>query len=141
MGQTLCNPSQGSNETLPVILWHVHSDPSPTPAVTVSYKTLILSTQFNQDKVHRSDSRDCNPPQSSSESVPVFSLQCFHRNGWNHSGVRNCNTFHSVLLRTGMGGKLETPSSCTARFVSSHSISTHLLKNIVSRFPLSFIFP
>ena len=58
-------------------------------------------------KVHSSDSPHCSSTQSSSETLPVFSLQCFHRNGWNHSGVRNFNPFHSVLLPTGMGGKLK----------------------------------
>ena len=81
--------------------------------ITVDYKTLILSTQFKQDKVHRSDSPHCNPTQSSSETLPVFSLQCFQRNGWNHSGLRNFNPFRSVLLPTGMSGNLKTPSSCT----------------------------
>ena len=84
--------------------------------VTVGYKTLILSTQVKpgkmQGKVHRSDSPHCNPTQSSSETLPVFSLQCFHQNGWTPSGVRNFNPFLSVLLPTGMGGKLKTPSCC-----------------------------
>ena len=91
---THCNPTQ----TLPVILWH---------AITVGFKTLFLSTEVKQGKVHRSDSPHCNPIQSSSETLPVFSLQCFHRNGWTPSGVRNFNPFLSVLLPTGMGGKLE----------------------------------
>ena len=77
--------------------------------ITVGYKTLIISIQFKQEKVGRSDSPLCNPTQSSSESLPVFSLQCFYRNGWNHSGVRNVNPFHSVLLPTGMGGELNPP--------------------------------
>ena len=43
--------------------------------ITVGYKTLNLSTQFKQDKVHRNDSPNCNPTRSSSETLPVFSLQ------------------------------------------------------------------
>ena len=81
--------------------------------ITVGYKTLILTTQFKQDKVHTSDSPHCSPTQSSSETIPVFSLQCFHRNGWNHSGVRIFNPFHTVLLPNGMGRKLKPSSSCT----------------------------
>ena len=56
--------------------------------ITVGYKTLILSTQVKQGKLHRSDSPHCNPTQSSSETLPEFSLQCFHRYGWIPSGVR-----------------------------------------------------
>ena len=82
-------------------------NPPQMGGITVGYKTLILFTQFKQDKVHRSDSPHCNP----TETLPVFSLQCFHQNGWNHSAVRNFNPFHSVLLPTGMGRKLKTPSS------------------------------
>ena len=60
-------------------------NPTQMVGITVDYKTLILSIQFKQDKVYRSDSPHCYPTQSSSETLPVFSLQCFHRNGWNHS--------------------------------------------------------
>ena len=67
--------------------------------ITGGYKTLILSTQVKQGKVHRSDSPHCNPTQSTSEILPVFSLQCFHRNGWTPSGVRNFNPFLSVLYK------------------------------------------
>ena len=91
--------------------------------ITVGYKTLILSTQFKQDKVHRSDSPHCNPIWRYSETLPVFSWQCFHQNGWNHSGGRNFNPFHSVLLPTGMGGKLKTPSSST---VSIRDVTQYL---------------
>ena len=63
--------------------------------------------------MYRSDSPHCNPTQSSSETLPAFSLQCFHRNGWNHSGVKIFNPFHSVLLPTGICGKLKKPSNCT----------------------------
>ena len=52
-------------------------------------------------------------PLKAPQKPSVFSLQCFHRNGWNHSGVRNFNPFHSVLLSPGMDGKLKTPSSFT----------------------------
>ena len=84
----------------------------------MGYKTLILSTQVKRGKVHptaitKIDSPHCNPTQSSSETLPVFSLQCFHRNWWISSGVENFNPFLSVLLSTGMGGKLKNPSSCT----------------------------
>ena len=59
-----------------------------------------------------------HPTASSSETLPVFLLQCFHRkNGWNHSGVRNFNPFHSVLLPTGMGGELKNPLCCTVCLV------------------------
>ena len=103
-----------------VILWHAHCDPPAIPLCFhpdgwnhSGYKTLTLFTQFKQDKVHMGDSPHCSPTQSSSETLPVFSVRCFHRNRWNHSGLRNFNPFHSVLLPTGMGGKLKTPSSCT----------------------------
>ena len=86
--------------------------------ITVGYKTLILSTQFKQDEVYRSDSPHYNPSQSSPETLPAFLLQCFHRNGLNHSGVRNFNPFHSVLLPTGMGGKLKNSSSCIVTVVN-----------------------
>ena len=98
--------------------------------ITVGYKTIIHSTQFKQDKVHRSDSPHCKPTQSSSEILPVFSLYCFHRNGWNHSGVRNSNPFHSVLLPTGMGGKLKTPSSCSFMWCTQWKIWNLVVLNI-----------
>ena len=103
---THCNPTQGSTQTLPVILWHAHRDP---PAVPLSFhqngwrhsgllNLLILSTQVKKGKVHRSDSLHCNPTQSSSETLSIFSLQCFHRNGWTFRGVRNFNPFLSLSL-------------------------------------------
>ena len=52
--------------------------PTQMGGTTVGYKTLILSTQSKQDKVHRSDSPHCNANQSSSETLPLFSLQSFH---------------------------------------------------------------
>ena len=55
--------------------------------ITGSYKILILSTQVKQGKVHRIL---ITPLQSHSKlhwKLPVFSLQCFHWNGWNHRGL------------------------------------------------------
>ena len=55
-----CNPTQGSTQTLPVILWYSPCDP---PAISLCfhpngwnhrvYKIWILSTQVKQGKVHR----------------------------------------------------------------------------------------
>ena len=113
---THCNPTQGSNQTLPVIYdMHTviplqsHFVSTQMGGITVGYKTLILSTQFKHEKVHGSDSPHCNPTQIPSETLPVFPLQCFHRNGWNHSGVRNFNHFHSVLFPLGWVGNWKTP--------------------------------
>ena len=40
--------------------------------ITVGYKSLILSTQVKQGKVHRSDSPNCNPTQNISETLLYF---------------------------------------------------------------------
>ena len=79
--------------------------------ITVGYETLILSTQVKQGKYIGVIHPTAIPLKS--ETWPVFSLQCFHRNGWAPSGIRNFNPFFSVLLPSGMGGKLKNPSSCT----------------------------
>ena len=120
VGQTVLStaiPLKGSTQTLPVTLWNAHCDPPAIPNgwwVESQWAIkLILSTQTKQGKVHRSDSPHCNPTQSSSETLPVFSLQCFHWNGWTPSGGKNLNPFFSVLLPTRMGGKLKPPSGCT----------------------------
>ena len=93
-----CNPTQGSTQTLTVILWYSPCDPPAIPCVstqmggiTGGYKFSILSTQVKQSKVHRIL---ITPLQSHSKlhwKIPMFSLQCFHRNGWNHRGVKNLN--------------------------------------------------
>ena len=41
-------------------------------------------------------------------NLTVFSLQCFHRNGWNHSGVRNFNPFCSFCYQLGWVGNWKT---------------------------------
>ena len=88
---TPCNPTKGSTQTLPVILYSPCDPPVFPPKWVESqggYKILILSTQVKQDKVHRIL---ITPLQSHSKlhwKIPVFSLQCFNRNGWNHRGIK-----------------------------------------------------
>ena len=78
--------------------YDIHPDPPATPCVsthlggiTGGYKILILSSQVKQGKVY---SILITPLQSHSKlhwKIPVFSLQCFLWNGWNHRGVKKFN--------------------------------------------------
>ena len=59
-----CNPTQGSTQTLPVILWYSPCDPPVFPPKWVESqgnKILILSTQVKQGKEHRILIILCNP--------------------------------------------------------------------------------
>ena len=91
--------------------------------ITVGYKTLILSTQLKQGKVHRSDWPHCNPTQRSSATLPVFPLQCFHRNGWTPSGVRNFTVSMSV-------SEIWTPSTL---FISNCMLKSRNILNLCSK--------
>ena len=113
-----CNPTQGSTPTLPVILWYSPCDPPASPCVstqmggiTGGYKILILSTQVKQGKVHRIL---ITPLQSHSKlhwKTPVFPLQCFHRNGWNHRGVKFFNPSTQFYYPLGWEGKWKNPQA------------------------------
>ena len=109
-----CNPTQGSTRTLPVILY----SPCGPPAIplcfhpTTGYKILILSTQVKQGKVHRILITRLQSHSKLHLKIPVFSLQCFHRNEWNHRGVKFFNP--STQFYYPLGGKLKKkPSRCT----------------------------
>ena len=75
--------------------------------ITGGYKILILSTQVKQGKVHRIL---ITPLQSHSKlhwKIPVFSLQSFHRNGWNHRGVIFFNPSTQFYYLLGLEGNWE----------------------------------
>ena len=73
----------------------------PTQMGEVDYKTLIFSTQFKQDTVHRSDSPHL-----------YFHCSVSTKMGGTTVGYEILIPF-TLLLTTGMGGKLKTLSSCT----------------------------
>ena len=45
--------------------------------------------------------------------MPVFSLQCFQRNGWNHRGVNFFSPSTKFYYPLGWEGNWKKPSSCT----------------------------
>ena len=81
--------------------------------ITGGYKILIPLTQVKQGKVHRIL---ITPLQSHSKlhwKIPVFSLQCSHRNGWNHRGVKMFNPstqFYYPLGSVRMAERLALPT-------------------------------
>ena len=77
--------------------------------ITGGYKILILSTQVKQGKVHRIL---ITPLQSHSKlhwKIPMFSLQCFHQNGWNHRGVKFFNPSTQFYYPQGWEGNWKNP--------------------------------
>ena len=83
--------------------------PTHSDGNTGGYKILILSTQVKQGKVHRIL---ITPLQSHSKlhwKIPVFSLQCFHQNGWNHRGVKMFNPSTQFYYPLGWEGNWKNP--------------------------------
>ena len=82
-----------------------------TQMVEGGYTIFILSTQVKQGKVHRIL---ITPLQSHSKlhwKIPVFSLQCFHRNGWNHRGVNFFNPSTQFYYLLGWEGNWKNPQA------------------------------
>ena len=121
----LCNPTQGSTQILPVILWYSPCDPPANGWNHRGYKILILSIQVKQGKVHRIL---ITPLQSHSKlhwKIPVFSLQCFHRNGWSHRGVIFFNPSTQFYYPLGWGGNWKN-SPAVLYLVNKDWIETQL---------------
>ena len=77
--------------------------------VTVGYKTLILSTQVKQGKIHRSDTSHCNPTQSSSEPYLYFHCSVSIEMGGLPLGLEILNPSSQFYCPLGWVGNWKNP--------------------------------